>query len=136
MLARKDFTREELDTARAGVDERLAAYRRLEGGDALDAFEPLFCHSLLLALDRPFVHRVRMVTGKGGTPLNEVELLVDSLMDNGGVLRTNTVIDYVPARSVLGLEPGQEIRLDVESFERLANAFFAELEAKYVGVAA
>jgi hypothetical protein len=136
MLGRKDFTREELDTAQTGIAERLAAWRRLDDGEALDAFEPLFFNSLLLALDRPFVHRLRMVTGKDGTPLNEVELLVDSLIYNGGLLRTNTAIRYVPEDSVLGLAAGDEIRLDAASFERLADAFFAELEAKYVGVAA
>jgi hypothetical protein len=47
-----------------------------------------------------------MVSGKDGNPLNEVELLVDSLMDNGGALRTNNVIEYVPEESVLKLQPG------------------------------
>jgi hypothetical protein len=136
MLGRKEYTREELDAAQAAVGERLAAWRQLDGSEALDAFEPLIFNSLVLALDRPFVHRLRSVTGKDGTPLNEVELLVDSLLNNGGVLRMNTVIRYVPERSVLGLEEGDEIRLDAASFERLADAFFAELEAKYVGVAA
>jgi hypothetical protein len=136
MLGRKDFTREELETARAAIGEQLAAFRALEPGDARDAFEPLFCNALLLALDRPFVHRLRGVTGKDGTPLNELELLVDALIANGGVLRTNNVIRYAPERSVVGIEPGQEVRLDADAFERLAGAFFAELEAKYVGVAA
>jgi hypothetical protein len=33
---------------------------------------PLFCNNLMLVLDRRFVHRLRMVTGKAGNPLNEV----------------------------------------------------------------
>ena len=137
MLGRKDFTREELDTARTAVAERLGAWRRVEPGEARDDLEPLFFNSLVLALDRPFVHRLRMVTGKDGTPLNELELLVDSLMNNGGRLRTNTVIRYDAERSVLGLEAGDEIRLDAAAFERLADGVFAELEEKYVaGVAA
>jgi hypothetical protein len=87
---------------------------------------------MVLALDRPFVHRVRMVTGKDGNPLNEVELIVDSLMDNGGVLRGNNVITLKPDESVLKLEIGDRIALDAEQFERLSRAFFAELEAKFL----
>jgi 2-keto-4-pentenoate hydratase len=84
-------------------------------------------------MDRPFVHRVRMVTGKDSNPLNEVELLCESLMDNGGVLRTGTVVTYVPSQSVLGLQPGDEIRLTEEQFTRLSAAFFAELEKRFLG---
>jgi hypothetical protein len=75
MLGRKNYTREELDHARSAVDQQLAAYRTLveaiDGAtpdprvtSALEAFEPLFLNNLTLALDRYFVHRVRMVTGK------------------------------------------------------------------------
>src|SRR4051812_45127790 len=113
MLGRKTFTQEELDHARASIDEQLAAYDRLvEAVDgapaaaALGAFEPLFFNNLLLALDRPFVHRVRMVTGKDGNPINEVELVADSLMNNDGVLRGNNVIKLEADESVLKLEIG------------------------------
>jgi hypothetical protein len=43
-----------------------------------------------------------MVTGKDGNPLNEVELLTESLINNG-VLRGNNVIKHVPTESVLKL---------------------------------
>jgi hypothetical protein len=114
MLGRKTFTQEELDAARAAV----AA--------------PHVFNELLIALDRRFVHRLRGVTGKDGTPLNEVELLVESLMNNGGVLRGNNVIKYVPSESVLKLELGDRISLDRDQFEALSEAFFEELEAKYL----
>jgi hypothetical protein len=52
---------------------------------ALDTFEPLLFNNVTLALDRYFVHRLRMVTGKDGNAL-----------------------------------------------ERLSNAFFAEIESKFV----
>lgn len=42
-----------------------------------------------------------MVTGKDGNPLNEVELLADSLMNNEGILRGNNVIKLIPDQSVL-----------------------------------
>jgi hypothetical protein len=141
MLGRKNFTPEELDHATSAIDRQLAAYKRLvEAIDtsdpkvaaALEDFEPLFVNNLTLALDRPFVHRLRGVTGKDGTPLNEVELLVESLMNNDGVLRGNNVIKFVPDESVLKLNIGDRIRLSAAQFERLSKAFLAELRAKYV----
>jgi hypothetical protein len=143
MLGRKTYTQEELDHARGAVDRQLAAYRTLveaiDGAaqdpkvrSALDAFEPLFLNNLTLALDRYFVHRIRVVTGKDGNPLNEVELISDSLMNNDGVLRGNNVIKLVPDQSVVKLEIGDPIRLSAAQFERLSTAFLAEIEARFV----
>ncbi|MDX6527183.1 MAG: hypothetical protein QOI43_2694, partial [Gaiellales bacterium] len=94
--------------------------------------EPLFLNNLTLALDRYFVHRIRVVTGKDGNPLNEVELISDSLMSNDGVLRGNNVIKLVPDQSVVKLEIGDRIRLSAAQFERLSTAFLAEIEARFV----
>lgn len=99
---------------------------------ALESFEEPFFNNLILALDRPFVHRLRMVTGKDGNPLNEVEMLCDSLMNNRAVLRGSTVIELVPAESVLKLKVGDPIRITADEFERLSAAFFAELESKFL----
>jgi hypothetical protein len=142
MLGRKTYTQGELDHARAAIAAQLAAYDRLAEavaatGDpdakaALDAFEPLFANAMTLALDRWFVHRVRVVSGKDGNPLNEVELMADSLMADGGVLRANNVIKLVPAESVLGLEIGEPIRLSAAQLARLAEAYLAELDTRFV----
>jgi hypothetical protein len=142
MLGRKDYTREELDNAAKAIGAQLTAYKKLAKAvdatsdaaakAALGAFEPLFANNLTLALDRYFVHRLRGVTGKDGNPLNEVELLVESLMNNGGVLRGNNVVKYVPAESVTRLETGDRIQLSAAQFERLAKAFLATIESKYV----
>lgn len=143
MLGRKDYTHEEVERARNAVATQLATYRTLahaidaapaDAGVALalEALEPTLFANMVLALDRHFVHRVRMVTGRDGNPLNEVELLVESIMGNDGVLRGNEVIRYVPADSTLGLEVGERIRLTADQFERLADAFFAELEARFL----
>src|ERR1700730_1984571 len=102
MLGRKDYTREEVDHAKKAIDQQLNAYKKLANAvanatsdtkvtAAVGAFEVLFFNNMVLALDRPFVHRVRMVTGKDCTPLNEVELLCDGLMNEGGIFRTNKV---------------------------------------------
>ena len=143
MLGRKDFTTDELDHARTAVAGQLAAYQNLvkaidnapqraEAQAALAAFEPLFCSNMVLALDRRFVHRFRSVTGKDGNPLNEVELLADSMMDNDGELRGNSVIKFVPGESVLGLNIGDRISLTAADFERLATAFLDEIDRKFV----
>jgi hypothetical protein len=142
MLGRKDYNPEELAGAKSVVKEQLAAYRKLakavdETSDpkataALAALEPLLFNNMALALDRYFVHRIRKVTGKDGNPINELELVSDSLMNNGGVLRGNTVIDYVPEESVLKLEPGDRIQLSADQFQRFSDAFLADLESKFV----
>jgi hypothetical protein len=144
MLGRKDFTQDELDAARAAVDQQLTAYRALaeavaagtsdddKVGAALQQLGTPVFNGLALALDRRFVHRVRMVTGKDGGPLNELELIAESLMNNDGVLRGNNVVRYVPEQSVLQLQPGDRITLTAEDLERLSGAVFAELEARFV----
>jgi hypothetical protein len=141
MLGRKTYSQEEIDHARTTIDAQLAAWRALaeaaDGSDsrtaaALEAIEPLLFNNMALVLDRYFVHRLRSVTGKDGNPLNEVELLSESLMNNDGVLRGNNVVKSVPERSVTGLEPGERIGLSADEFERLAGAFLADLEAKFV----
>jgi hypothetical protein len=53
-------------------------------------------------------------------------------MNNGGVLKGNNVSKYVPAESVLKLEIGDRIRLSAAQFQRLAKAFFSDLEAKFL----
>ncbi len=141
MLGRKDFTKEETDAAKDAVKQQLSAYRKLakavdstsdaKARAALKELEPILFNNMTLALDRWFVHRVRMVTGKDGTPLNEVELVTESLMNNGGTLRGNNVIKFVPDESVLKLEIGDRISLGAAEFERLSKAVFGELEAKF-----
>ncbi len=56
----------------------------------------------------------------------------DSVMNNDGVLRGNNVIKLVPDQSVVKLEIGDRIRLSAAQFERLAKAFFADIEAKFL----
>jgi hypothetical protein len=147
MLGRKTYTTEELDHARTAVDAQLAMYRKLAkavknaGTDptvagALDALEPVYFNNMTIALDRYFIHRLRFVAGKDSNPLNEVELLADSLMNNDGVLRGSTVVKMVPAETVLKLDIGDRIRLDAAQFELLAKAFFAEIERRFVAGAA
>lgn len=80
---------------------------------------------MVLVLDRYFVHRLRMVAGKDGNPLKQVEMIADSLMNNEGVLRGNNVIKWIADDSVLKLRIGDSIRLTAAGFEHLSAAFFA-----------
>jgi hypothetical protein len=143
MLGRKSYTREEFDHCKGAIDQQLAAYKTLvkaigsatadnQVNASIDAFEKLFFNNMILVLDRPFVHRVRMVTGKDGNPLNEVEMLADSLMSNEGILRDSNVIKLIPDQSVTKLQIGDPIKLSEEQFERLTAAFFSELERKFL----
>jgi hypothetical protein len=141
MLGRKSFTREEIANGKAAVDEQMAKYRQVtsavETGTkvarALDDFEVTLFNSLALTLDRCYVHRLRSVTGTTGSPLNELELIVESLMNNAGVMRGNNVIKYVPDDAVVKIAIGDQIRLTADDFERLADAVFVELDDKYLG---
>lgn len=143
MLGRKDFTKEEVKHATETVNGKFqhstpwlvlgAAAPAKKAGGALDELEGVLFNNMVLVLDRFFVHRLRSVTGKDGNPLNEVELLADSIMNNGSVLRnTSNVIKYAPDKSVLKLKVGDPIRLTAAKFEELASAFFDDLKRKYV----
>jgi hypothetical protein len=143
MLGRKSYTPEELDHAKTAVNQQIAAYKKLakavdgatsdpKVASALEAFEALFFNNMTLVIDRYFVHRLRTVTGKDGNPLNEVELISDSLMNNDGVLRANNVVKLIPDQSVVKLNIGDPIRLTAAQFERLSKAFFAEIESKFL----
>src|SRR3954454_22275646 len=120
MLGRNSYEHDELESARTAVKRQLADWRSSGAGADL---ETTYFNSLLLALDRPFVHRIRKLTGKDTNPLSEMELLVDSLIGHDGKFETGTVVRYQSEKSVLGLEPGQEIRLGADDYERLATAF-------------
>lgn len=140
MLGRSSYTKEEVDHAKGAIRAQLAAYKKVRKAAAADkkvdaafgAFDPLFFNNLILALDRPFVHRVRAVAGKDGNPLNEVEMICDSLMNNDGVFTQSSVLKLTPEQSVLGLQFGDAIKLTAPEFERLSAAFFAELEGRFL----
>jgi hypothetical protein len=145
MLARNSYERSYVESCRAEVDRQVRVYRTLAatGGvlraaakqhfeQAVDAFEPVFFNDLVLVLENYFVHRTRAVEGKNGNPLNEVRLLADSLMTNGGRLRADKQIELRPETSVVGLAVGDQIAVREDDFIRLAKAFFAELESRFV----
>jgi len=144
MLGRKTYTPDEIKAARTAVDQQISAYRSIAAAAAghrdatttLRSFESAYFNIMVLVLDRYFVHRVRLVSGKDFNPLNEVELIADSLIGNDGVFTAGTVIKFVPGASVVPLEVDSRIQLTAEQFRSLADAFFAELERRFGDTAA
>ena len=49
--------------------------------------------------------------GKDGNPLNEVRMMGNSILQNHGVLSADKTIKYNPAKSILKLQVGAEIKL-------------------------
>lgn len=141
MLAVTTYDPAYVDACRARMATALARFDALAGAAGsgaraeLDALEPVFFESLLLALENRFVHRLRKLEGKDGNPLNEVRLVCSALMEHDGRLVADRAIRLPPATSVLGLEPGDEVRLGRDAFARLAEAFLAEIERRYPPVA-
>lgn len=81
--------------------------------------------------DYLFVHRTRALEKKDGNPLNEVRMICNSLLQNQGMLAADNAIKLDPSKSVLGLHVGDEIRMNAADFQRLSDAFFDEIEAKF-----
>jgi hypothetical protein len=88
------------------------------------------------------VHRLTGIEGKDGNPLNEVRVLCNSIVLNGGKLQIEKLPGWPMSaggslrlpqeKSVLKLTAGDEVRLSEADFARLAEAFFAELKKRYL----
>ncbi|WP_134740506.1 hypothetical protein [Nocardioides sp. 503] len=134
MLSQSSYPAAYVAACRDTVHRHLDDYHALPLSDAdRAAFEPGYLRQLVLALDTYALHRSRGQEGKDGNPLNEVRLLCTSLREHEGLLTGEKSIKYAADRSVLGLPLGDQITLDAAAFRRLADAFFAELEARFPG---
>ena len=144
MLSVNHYDRAFVDGCRTRVDAQVDAFRDLiaaardldpngDGrlGPAIATFEPMFFNNLVLVLDDSFLHRSRQMEGKDGNPLNEVRVLCNSLLNNGGVVAADKQIKLDPATSVLKYAVGDEIALSEGGFVQLAKDFFAEIERRY-----
>lgn len=135
MLCVNQYPRAFVDACRRRVDRQLSSYdalvARVKDDAVIQAFEKDFFDNLVLALDNSFCHRSRGMEKKDGNPLNELRMLSNSIVDNGGVLREDRTIRYDPSRSILGFAVGDEIRLTRDEFASLSRAFLDEIERKY-----
>lgn len=145
MLSMSTYSQEYINECRSSIELQVYAYKEMVsiatdlGGtrearldSAIAAFEPMFLNNLLLALDNHFAHRSRTLEKKDGNPLNEVRVLCTSVMDNNGIMLSDKTIKLDPARTLLKYHVGDKIKLNVGDFLFLAQAFFAEIEKKYL----
>jgi hypothetical protein len=142
MLSVTGYSQDYIDKCRARITEQITAYHNLShtarvqatnapSHEAAEIFEAGFFNHLVLLLDYMFVHRSRTMEKKDGKVLNEVRLLCQCLLENDGVLVADKTLKLNPAKTVLKLEPGDEICLNEADFVRLADAYFAEIEQKF-----
>ncbi len=144
MLSLNSYPQQYIDDARHRIADQVSAFTVLASavsatggagaGDvrtALEALEPEYFANMVIALDSHFVHRSRGQERKDGNAMNEVRVLVASLLSHDGILTAERSIRLDPSRSVLGIKYGDRIRMDALGFERLAGAFFESLSATY-----
>jgi hypothetical protein len=142
MLGMTNYSKDYIDQCRARVDADLKAYAKQAGKNPSKEFENRFFNNQVLLLDHMFVHRLMAIEGKDGNPLNEVRVLCNSLLFNRGKLQVEKLPDWPnsagsslklpPEKSVLKLKAGETIALTHAGFVRLAEAFFEEIEKKYL----
>ncbi len=144
MLSQTKYTAEYIQTCRAKIDADIERYNYLVAtarsehstNETLDAaiatFEPVFFNNLLLVLDGYFVHRGKDIQEAAGGSLEEVRSMCQSIMHNSNKMSKDNAINTGAAASVLNYSSGSEIKLNETDFIKLANAFFNEIEGKYV----
>jgi hypothetical protein len=141
MLGMKTYSKEYIKACRSRVYANLKAYRKQVGKAPVKEFEWRFFNDQVLLLDYMFVHRLSGVEGKDGNPLNEVRVLCHSLLLNQGKVQVEKLpawpnsavasLKLPPESSLLKLKKGDEVKVSEADFERLSDAFFAELEKKF-----
>jgi len=124
MLLRTGYDRHYVATCRESVGAAVEELRRVQAGSAA-------WNQLVPALDRWFGIRNPRVEGRDGNPINEVRVIAESVTEHGSVIVVPKGIKLAPETSVLGFEEGEEISLDGDAFERLFDAFLAEVEEKF-----
>jgi hypothetical protein len=124
MLLRTGYDRHYVAGCRESVGAAVEELRRVGAGSAA-------WNQLVVALEHWVAQRIPKIEGRDGNPLNEVRVLAASVTEHGSVVVIPRGIKLSPDTSVLGFEQGEEISLDGDAFERLFDAFLAEVEAKF-----
>ncbi len=140
MLSVNQYDSVYIARCRKMVEREVAAFQAVKasankgngkGNAGTEVFERLFTSSLIVMLDRCFVHRSRTIEGKDGNPMNQVRMLCDSILENDGVLAANKTIRFDVAKSILKCKPGDPIEVSVAEFVALAEAYLASIERTF-----
>jgi uncharacterized protein (UPF0548 family) len=123
MLARTGYDRHYVAACRESVGAAVEELRRVGAGSVA-------WNQLAVALTRWFELRNPKLEGRDGNPMNEARAVAESVIEHGAVMSVPRGIKLAPEESVLGFADGEEISLDGDSFERLFDAFLAEVEAR------
>jgi hypothetical protein len=129
VLGKNSYDTAYVDSTRDAISRRVAAFDALPAGPEKDALEPVYFGDLVVLLEMAFVHRLRGQEGKDGNPLNEVRVLVASMLEADGVLTPDKTIKQAP--TVTGLAYGDPVVVTREGFLQLSDGFFDEIEAKF-----
>ena len=141
VLGMKTYDARYVASCRETIDRNVRLYDTHAGLSPDTQFDAAFFNTQLMLLDYMFVHRLSGIEGKDGNPLNEVRILCNSLLLNGGKLQ----IDRLPGwpnsavsglklpvdGSILNLPAGANVQLTRQAFERLSKAFFREIQKRY-----
>ncbi|CAN5401303.1 hypothetical protein BH09ACT10_BH09ACT10_06980 [soil metagenome] len=132
MLAMSSYPQTYIDTCRARTASQVKAFGELAAATTVPAeVEIAFFNNLVIVLDSYFAHRTRGVEKKDGNPINEVRVLVASLVTNGEVMGSDSTIAMKPEKSVLGHKVGDPIKVSAQDFALLSEAYFADIEKKF-----
>ncbi|MDN5797225.1 MAG: hypothetical protein L0H79_15925 [Intrasporangium sp.] len=129
-----------LNACRARVESQVAFFREfadvvsrvdVEAGGGLEpmleSLEGDYFNNLVIVLDAYFSGRLPDSRPAGPVAV-EVSALRASLVDGEGEMLPDAAATSGAGRSVLGLQAGDSIRLTAQSFARLADAYFAEID--------
>ena len=128
MLGVRTYPQSYIDACRDRIESQLVEFRALS--NVPETFATAFFADLVIVIDAMFTHRLRTVEGKNGSPLNEVRVLAESLMQ-GDVLVADPSIRWRADEMALGLMAGDSIALTEKDFIRLSEAYFAEIESTF-----
>ena len=128
MLSEKSYDKAYVSACRTRFMDALDSYSALN--PVAGSNQPVLTH-MILALDHYFLHRMRGAEGKDGNALNEVRMLCNAIKHHGGIMQADSTIKYDSARAILSIPIGDTIMLEPADVRRLADAFFAAIEARY-----
>ncbi|WP_169746520.1 hypothetical protein [Demequina phytophila] len=134
-----EYSGDYIDSCRWRIEAEVAAFDLLRSqapGDgtmdsAIQDIEDEYFVAVASQLEGMFTDRGRGAEGASPGPLQELRAVVASLNGNGGRFDPPEGSGLDASTTVLGLDSGDPIRLDRETFQSLADAFFDAIEETY-----